>query len=164
MRLALLFSLLGSGLVGCAASSETASSSANADTAGDGEATKTLDCTQHGNFPEAAMMGLGGTYVRAGTVPANGLASFKVGPLKDISGSGGKSADYTRVLQSPCTGGCTASGQLSTMMDNAAIGAFIMFDKEAMYFVTASKLDNGVTTAMCLGNAVTGETFLVNRQ
>jgi len=158
MRLALLFSVL---LVGCAVSSESASSSAAAETAGSAE---TLDCKQHGSFPEAAMNGLGGTYVRAGAVPANELASFTVGPLKAIAGSGGKNADYTRALQSPCTGGCTASGQLSTMMDNAAIGAFIAFDKEAMYFVTASKLDNGVTTAMCLGNAVTGETFLVNRQ
>jgi hypothetical protein len=164
MRLALLLSIF---LVGCASTSESASSSAAAETSGDakpGNVAPALDCTQHGDFAEAAMKGVGGTYVRAGTTPAGELASFTVGPLKDISGWGGKNADYTRALQSPCTGECTASGQLTVMMDNPAIGAFITFDKEAMYFVTASKLDNGVTTAMCLGNAVTGETFLVNRQ
>lgn len=180
-------------LVGCAtAGDESSSSSEAAQTAG-AEA-PALDCTKPGSYPEAAMMGLDGAYERVGVTPGGGLRAFTIGPLQDIAGWGGKNATYTRDMEAPCldivaagdfstmtaesglpmtSSACAGQrGTITTLPDNPAIGAFLAFDDASglpagkeVYFITSSLLDaSGKLSAMCLGHAGTGETFLVARK
>lgn len=179
-------------LVGCTTSAEESSSSEAAQTAG-AEA-PVLDCAKPGSYPEEAMLGLGGTYERVGATPGGGLRSFTLGPLQDIAGWAGKNATYTRDMKAPCldivaagdfstltvetglpmtSSACVGqSGTITTLPDNPAIGAFLAFDDASglpagkeVYFITSSLLDgSGKLTAMCLGHAGTGETFLVTRK
>jgi hypothetical protein len=180
-------------LAGCSANANEDASSESAAAAT--EAPVALDCDQPGSFPEEAVKGVGdGTYVRVGTAPPNGLKSFTLGSIEEIPGWAGKNVDYTRDMSAPCTDikaigdgsgfhkgdpipmtetACTGQkGQVTVMMDNPAIGAFMSFTDEShlpagvdIYWVTNSKMDqSGKVTALCLASPGTGDRFLVTRQ
>ena len=148
---------------GCASKDESAASSI-------AEATEApaLDCAQLGSFPAAAMLGVGdGTYVRADAAPAaSTLERFTLGPLLDVPGWGGKKAEYTRSESQAET---SQTGTITVIFDNPAIGAVITFEDAAKkaandaYFITASSVVDGETTALCLASPATGDRFLMKR-
>jgi hypothetical protein len=182
-------------LAGCSANAEESASSESVAAVSETPNAAALDCNVSGSFGEEAMKAVGdGTYVRAGTAPSNGLKSFTLGPIQEIPGWGGKNAKYTRDMAAPCldfkaigdgsgfpkgsalpmteTGCAGQTGKATVMMDNPAIGAFIMFEDASglpagkdVYFVTASRMDpNGKVSALCLANATTRDQLLVTRQ